>query len=304
MILCPKQLPHDSVILLFGHGLVGQAVTDNLRKEQKRVAHHITYNWQDNVQRASTRERLFRLIGPEDRVQIIWSAGRAGFGSTAVEMAAETALLGEVLAFAAQLAERAAAVSFDFVSSAGGLYEGMTGVTSHTVPQPRRPYGLEKIAQETQLAQASADAGFVHRVYRLSSIYGFSAKARLGLVPALIMNALNSTVTPITGNVNTLRDYVFAPDIGAFVVSQLGTTQTMSRPYLLASGKSISVADIISFVGVRLQEPLLLDYQQIATNNAHMSFDPDSLPQGWHPIALEDGVDRTIALVRQHFNQK
>jgi len=300
-------LPAPSIehpdVMLFGHGLVGQAVSDALQQQQARALKRIAYNWQDSFQRSETQTRLAAQAKAGQDIQIVWTAGRAGFGSTSDEMARETDLLVEILAFASDLAATDRHLAFHFTSSAGGLFEGLTEVTHDTVPQPQRPYGKEKIRQEQMVTQAGQEAGFDTRIYRLSSVYGYAPKARLGLISALIVNALNDTPTPITGDIDTLRDYVFAPDIGRFIVDQLAMRGPSCVPFLLASGTSASIATIIDLVQAGMSKPLLLDQQKVATNTAHMSFTPQSLPDGWTPSPLEDGIRQTIKLACHHLDE-
>lgn len=283
--------------MLFGHGLVGQAVSQSVIQLK---AETVPYNWQDSAQRANARAQLAARLQGGAPLRIIWTAGRAGFGSTPSEMASETTLLEEVLEFTGTLAQ-GRDTALLFTSSAGGLFEGMTHVTADTRPIPLRAYGQEKLRQEQALAAAADAAGFGHRIYRLSSIYGFAPKARLGLISVLILNALTDRTTEITGDVDTLRDYVFAADIGAFLAREaLMGALPGSKPLLLASGRSVSIADIIALIEQRMPEPLKIAYQSVATNNAHMSFTLDSLPASWTPTGLTQGIEQTIALLRAH----
>lgn len=304
MIFFPSHTPGEPAVILFGHGLVGRSVSDALNQGSDRPSHGMTYNWQDAAQRQDTLRRLKALVKDTAEICIVWSAGRAGFGSTQSEMAVETTLLQEGLEFVSSLVGPQNRVSFHFVSSAGGLFEGMTDVTSTTPAAPLRPYGHEKLIQETLVADIANANGFTFQTYRLSSIYGFAPKSRLGLISALIMNALNDTVTQITGDVDTLRDYVFVADVGAFIASQIKEFDALSQtPLLLASGQSASIADIVALVRSGMTEPLTLEYQARATNKAHMSFDPESLPKGWAPVPLAQGISQTIQLVRNGQNR-
>lgn len=285
--------------MLFGHGLVGQAVSAAIESQTSARGVYVAYNWEDNTQRSQTRRELFKNIDSSVPLRIVWTAGRAGFGSTTEEMAVETALIQEVLDWVGDFAEDHQDISFQFISSAGGLFEGEIDVTAATTPAPQRPYGLAKLQQEKAVADAANAGNFAHRTYRLSSVYGFAPKSRVGLISALVMNGLTGQTTQITGDVGTLRDYVFAQDIGDIILRQLNDLPNEPEaPLLLASGVSASIEQVISLIEPLLPQPMKIEYQAVPTNNADMSFAPNALPSDWSPTTLEDGIKDVVTQYR------
>lgn len=281
--------------MLFGHGLVGQAVSNSLAARTGARAVYVAYNWEDRTQRTQALRKLFERLDTSVPLRIVWTAGRAGFGSTTAEMAVETALLEELLSSTCAYAKHHHDIAIQFASSAGGLFEGRTDVGAQTEPAPHRPYGLAKLYQEEAVATAAKAGHFACRIYRLSSVYGCAPKSRVGLISALIMNGLTGQTTHITGDVGTLRDYVYAQDVGDYFLKQLyQVMDTPSSPVLLASGVSVSIAHIIALIESRLQQSIKIEYQRVPTNNADMSFAQDTLPADWTPTPLEKGIDRVI----------
>lgn len=281
--------------------MITQHLPDQLGRPE-----YLAYNWQDQAQRAQTLQALSPRLDPARPIALIWSAGRAGFGSTPTEMEVETNLLREVLDYIAAHARKNPDIALYFTSSAGGLFEGMSHVTTATVPAPLRAYGQAKLIQEQMVQDMSQMAGFRQHIYRLSSVYGYAPRCRLGLISTLIMNALTGKETKITGNKETLRDYVSAMDIGQYLATQAlkaprpDLNSAGTEPVLLASGQSVSIAQIIDLIKERVDRPVQISYQSQATNDANMSFSPEALPQDWTPKPLIDGIEHTITTLRQH----
>lgn len=277
--------------LLFGQGLVGAAVADALPGSRTARA----YDWGDASARSATRADLAQAVAGAGEVAIVWAAGRAGFGAAAEDMAAEDVAFTEILAFGQALQSEGAAVTLHLVSSAGGLFEGQTAVGPGAVPRPIRPYGAAKLAQE----EALAASGLGGAIYRLSSVYGYRPGGRLGLISTLILNALAGRSTPITGQMETRRDYVLASDAGRFIAARIAKGQAGEGPLLLASGASASIAQVTEAVQTALGAvPLGLELADAPTNAADMSFDPAALPADWQPTPLAEGIAETLAAIR------
>lgn len=150
--------------------------------------------------------------------------------------------------------------------------------------------------------QALAGAGMLDRryVYRPSSVYGTTRTKRVGLVTALVSNGLSGRTTRISGNPNTLRDYVLADDIGHYIARQIAhpanapTMQTL----LLARGRSASVFEVIERVRERVERPLLLQFDPHPSNTRDMSFLPSALPRDWQATSLVAGISRVATMAR------
>lgn len=287
-------------VLLFGLGLIGRAVDHALRLRYNAAGVELPYSWTDpearDRQRADLRARLTKS-GP---VALVWAGGQNGFGATEADMDQETALLSEVINFAVALG-RDRPVAFHLTSSAGGLFEGQTHCGPESRPRPMRPYGAGKLAQEALLRSAS---GLQRRlIYRPTSVYGMKTSRRIGLVTALVSNALYGRVTRITGSPYTLRDFLLADDIGEYMVQQIADPEPDpdTRTLLLAHGRSASVFEVIERIRRLVERPVLLQYDSRPTNAGDMSFLPSALPPDWYSTNLESGISRTLSQFRSGF---
>ena len=289
-------------VLLFGLGLIGGAVDRALRLRFEAEGRDFPYDWHDAGLRQAQRADIGAALPNAGRLSLVWTGGQSGFGSTDADMAQETAIVAELIAMAQTLRQAGRPVDFHMMSSAGGLFESQTHCSELSIPQPLRPYGAGKLMQERALAQA---AGLDRRhVYRPSSVYGVTRSKRVGLVTALISNAMQGKTTRIFGNPNTLRDYVLADDIGHYLARRIVDPEPApdhppgAMTFLLASGRSASVFEVIERIRERIERPLLLQFDPHPSNVRDMSFLPSALPADWQPTPLASGISRIVTFLR------
>ena len=286
-------------IAILGLGLIGQAILAATRRYRAFDEVSLPISWTDTALRRGQLAAALTAIGsrdqPQARIDIVWSAGRAGFGATQDELAAEEEPFLDILALADRLVGIAPKTrhGFHFMSSAGGLFEGCRLVDATTEPSPRRHYGIAKVRQEA-LVQAMRPeiASFI---YRPSSTYGLSdGTARLSLINVLIANALRKRVSHLFGDQTTLRDYIQAGDIGSFVAGRLVGHAPNPGTFLLASGQATALQAIVHLVEAALGTRLLLRIDPRPSNAEHMSFRPAALAPGFVATDLAAGI-RQIA---------
>ncbi|RCW81070.1 NAD-dependent epimerase/dehydratase family protein [Paracoccus lutimaris] len=287
----------ELIVLLFGLGLIGGAVDRALRLRFQAEARDFPYDWQDASLQQAQRAAIRAALPAKTRVAMVWTGGQSGFGSSDADMGQETATIAELIAMAEDLRHERP-VDFHMMSSAGGLFESQTHCSEHSLPLPLRPYGTGKLMQEARLEQAaSLDR---RHVYRPSSVYGVTRSKRVGLVTALISNAMQGKTTRIFGNPNTLRDYVLSDDIGHYMARRIVDPDPAPRAatFLLASGRSASVFEVIERIRERIERPLLLQFDPHPSNVRDMSFLPSALPPDWQPTSLASGISRIITFLR------
>jgi UDP-glucose 4-epimerase len=292
----PGERPADQhVIAVFGVGLVGSALVAALGERGVRPAAHHPTSW------ANPDRLAEEVCGVEEALagagagclHVVWSAGRAGFGTAATEADAELAPFGTVLAMAARLAERCgeARVVFHMLSSAGGLFEGQRHVDRDSRPAPRRPYGELKLRQERLLAGAPDRLG--KRVYRLTSVYGPArGQRRRGLIPTLVLDGLRQRVSSIVGRPTTLRDFTWAPDVGRFLAAEVlgaGGGEGVIT-HTLAAGVPTSILEARRIVERVLRRPLYLSYSSAPENCEDITFSPKLRPPRWSASDLMTNV--------------
>ena len=122
-------------------------------------------------------------------------------------------------------------------------------------------------------------------------------RAKAWLRP-LVQNAIRYRTTRITARSDTIRDYVFADDVGSFIADQVaGPRLHAVRTYILASGKPTSMMELVAIVQGTLQRQLFFQYEARPTNARDISVRPSALPRTWQPTPLAIGVYRTAERV-------
>ena len=281
-------------ILVFGNGLIGSAINSALRSQHRWERHIVAWPWHERSGRQLAASLSIDLIRESHRIDLVWAAGTSGFGSTDADMALETDHLSEVAELAVILAKRSDQFIFHLFSSLGGLCEGQRLIDRKAAPSPRRAYGLGKMRQE-QLVDGLGDH-IVPRVYRPSSVYGVAHRGRRGLFASAAMAMLQQKPLTVYGSANTLRDYVFARDIGTYV-ARLMTEQTVeSDTVILASGKPTTVTEAIFAMETLFGRRLYCRYESSPHNSLDMTVRMSALPSALPHTALSVG----IASVLQH----
>lgn len=296
---------HDpGVALVFGSGLIGSTVEQALMQKKAALSRPLAWDWSD-LGAADTAAVAQAVLAQTDAsapcdIAVIWAAGTSGFGTDDAGMAREYQALEAVIALAHHLGEARpkALRSFHLVSSAGGLFEGQVACARDTAPDPLRPYGAGKIAQENLVA--ADEALGLRRIYRPSSVYGYARGGRWGLISVLILRALQAQPAHIMGAMTTLRDYIFAPDIGAFIADRVCAPGAAAvQTALLASGRPASIFEISKLIETRVGARLFLQIDPNPENARDNTFLKTALPADFRPTGLTEGIERTALFLRK-----
>lgn len=296
---------HPKLILLLGSGLIGSAIERELASHFSPQQYSVSINWLLGT--SKTLRKAYQELGRvtakvfDDTklvpgIHIIWAAGTAGFSSNKDKTTEELEYFFECLATTIDLAETilCGPINFHLVSSAGGIFEGQRLIKEDSLPSPERPYGHLKYAQEQQLLCYQEIINSY--IYRLSSVYGFiQPRQRRGLISTLVENSLAGRSTTISGSMNTLRDFVWLPDVARFIVKQIESEIPPDGPMFLGSGKSATIESIKRRVEFYLKRRIYCQYQLPATNSADISISSRVLPRDWVPTHIETNIFRVLS---------
>ena len=247
------------------------------------------------------------IIGPENhphktrkrkslscQIDFVWSAGKGGFGMDQRDTLPEMDSFSEVVKMAVAVLQEnpSCLVRFHMLSSAGGLFEGQRNVNTATLPVPKRPYAAMKLNQEQILGSCN---NMIQFIYRPTSVYGFAGlNRRLGLIPTLLWNGSRNKVSSIFGSPDTLRDYVWADDVGSFIANKILSKESESETLILASGKPSALFEIFRLIEKVLNKKLFCHYIKDGGNTEHNTFNTATYPAGWKPISIETGIRKTF----------
>jgi UDP-glucose 4-epimerase len=153
-------------------------------------------------------------------------------------LAEESAVLAR---FLADLADRfaddgalARSGTLFFASSAGGVYSASTAERPFDEFSPvgaLGPYGQEKLAQEESFAQLARSCAVDLLIGRLSNLYGPGQKLTKpqGLIAHVGRAALRREPISIYVPLDTIRDYLFAPDAARMIVAAVERREAARR---------------------------------------------------------------------------
>lgn len=305
---------HPVVIALFGAGLLGSSVVNEVTTSGRFVDERLDLAWNDVALQAAHLHVLEARIhaaldgsgsgthasdARSSSLKFFWSAGRAGFASTEGEAELELASFRALLGLVTRVAERfpSTRTSFYLLSSAGGLFQGQRFVDRSSKPSPRIPYGALKLRQEELLG--AIDASIAKRVFRLTSVYGhLNPNHRSGLISSLISNGIRRRVTPITGWLSTLRDFIFVEDVARFIAPLLmdANEEAPDSSLLLAHGKPCSILEIQGMVERALGYRIYVRYSLDPSNREDITFSNGVLPSGWQSSDIDSNIERICKL--------
>jgi UDP-glucose 4-epimerase len=238
-------------LVIGGGGLLGRSVAASTSGHPPAAP----IRWADPVAaREDLATAVAGLAGMDEPLHIAWCAGSGIVGSDAELMKQETALL-EV--FLDELARRQIPVeALFFASSAGAVYAGTRQpvLNEESATAVTSPYGEWKLLQEELVAQWGASRATPTVIGRISNLYGPGQNFRKpqGLLSRLVRASLLRQPLTIYVDLDTRRDYIYAPDAGRVVAHALETAAVARPPVpirIIASGRSVTVGELVSELG-------------------------------------------------------
>ncbi len=202
-----------------------------------------------------SRAEEFRRAAGDRPWSVAWCAGAGVTGTSAQALDLELVALRETLT-ALAAAPRPDKGAFFFASSAGGVYAGVgTPPYDESSPvRPLAPYGQAKLDAEALVTDWSHRTGTPSLIGRISNLYGPGqnlAKAQ-GLISQICRSHLTGQPLSIYVSLDTLRDYLFAPDCAGLIVAglaRLRQEQSARGPSvvtkILASQRAITIGAVL-----------------------------------------------------------
>lgn len=291
----PRSVDGGTVVLL-GSGVIASAVAGSLKQHGHTRIRPITIPWESNKRSKALGDALSELPSvPRGRNALIWAAGQAGFSADEQSCNEELLAFKDTVDAVEQIVARprGTPISLHLVSSAGGLFEGLTRVSVDSPVTPRRPYGYLKRRQEEMALQMSDRIPV--SIYRVSSVYSCPRPGqRVGLVGELLRNGLDRRPSAIFGAMDTLRDYVGSSEVGRHIAGGvLDPHGSAAGVKMVVSGRPTPIAAVIEIVQRLLRRRLLVSFED-AWNARDITFDPAIRARGFRAEDLRVGVSRSL----------
>jgi UDP-glucose 4-epimerase len=253
-------VPQGPTWVLGARGLLGSHVVASLRRRSASVLTSLV-PWGD---RAGTRAALsdgVRRLEAAARGgswQLAWCAGAGVVATTAEAMDEERRALGWLLDEITRRPRLAGRGSLFLASSAGGVYAGspeQPPFTEESTTGALVPYGHAKLDMEQQVTRFAEATGTACLVGRIANLYGPGQDLTKpqGLVSQLSRAHLTREPISIYVSLDTMRDYVYAADVGDLVAAGLAALRTVAAGQpaqvvtkVIASGASLTIGSLIS----------------------------------------------------------
>lgn len=211
--------------------------------------------WSDPTRaRAALEEGAAALLARSDHWQVLWCAGAGVTGTSQAQLDTELEMWRALLA---ALAPGADDGSVALASSAGGVYAGSSPspFDESSPTRPLAPYGQAKLTAEAMLTTWVQEHGGSAFVARIANLYGpgQDLTKQQGLVSQLCWAHLEGRPATIWVSLDTLRDYLYAPDCASLLLDaadrlvEPGTRGPEGRTVtkVLASQRPLTIGAVI-----------------------------------------------------------
>ena len=253
----------NKLIVVIGLGLIGNAILSRFKKLNCTIQDQQKVNWgNSNFFKVDFLNWISGKLNPIIKnLDIVWSAGKSGFGSSEQECLLENAHLNNFLESLEELVSKASIeLKIHLLSSAGALFEGQLGVNNFSQPNPKRPYGFAKLAQEQLLASKFPNS---HIIYRPSSVYGpIQLGSRFGLISRMVSCVHQNSKITVFGGMSTLRDFIWVDDVAKPIVENVLLKPYNKTPIVfLVTAKPTSIWEITRLISKVTGKKVLYSFQ-------------------------------------------
>ena len=203
-------------------------------------------------------DRFLTESSPQEKWTIYWVAGAGVIGSSPEAFAVEQRVFSAfVEALAAQIDEEPAhsARGAFFLASSASVYAGNEGApyTESSEPKATSEYSRAKLSNELAVSRF-LEGRIPHVIGRITTLYGTGQNLHKGqgLVSKLCMQAVTQQPIQVYVPLDTLRDYLFAPDAAqlaiAFTDVAAASGSTSTRVRNLSCGMALTIGALTALV--------------------------------------------------------
>jgi NAD dependent epimerase/dehydratase len=188
--------------------------------------------------------------------------------------------------------------------------------TAQTVPiderhplQGQSPYAATKIGADALGESYHRAFGMPVTILRPFNAFGPRQSAR-AIIPTIISQALVRPKIKL-GRLDPRRDLTYVKDTAAGFVAIAGCDKAVGRAVNIGRGEDISIGELVATIAGRLGRQITVETDQDrfrpAASEVERLLAGTALAQclwGWKPrYSLEEGLDETIAWVRDHLDR-
>ena len=174
--------------------------------------------------------------------------------------------------------------------------------------QGQSPYSASKIGADKLVESFYCAYNLPVVTVRPFNTFGPRQSAR-AVIPAIITQALAGKTIRL-GNLDTTRDFTFVSDTVAGFLAAAATVGVEGGVFNLGTGQEIRIGDVVEKIVGKVGHPVevVVESERLRPEKSEVLrlVSDNRLARenlGWSPqISLDDGLDRTIAWVRDHLD--
>lgn len=198
----------------------------------------------------------------------------------------------------AQAASEAGITRFVFASSSSIYGDAATFPTSeNTVPLPKSPYGVTKLAAEHLCGVYARSFGLPVVSLRYFTVFGPRQRPDMAM-HRLVEAAIEGTSFPIYGDGSQVRDFTYISDVVEANLLAAGAEVEPGRVYNVAGGGSHSLAEVIEAIEAIVGRPITLDPRGAQAGDVDRTgglTDAARGELGWTPrVSLVQGLTQQV----------
>lgn len=175
--------------------------------------------------------------------------------------------------------------------------------------QPQSPYAATKIGSDALGISYHRSFGLPVAVLRPFNTFGPRQSAR-AIIPTIISQALTRPVVKL-GSLDPRRDLTYVKDTAGGFVSIADCEAAIGRAVNIGRGEDLTIGELVEKIGQRLGRPLTVETEsqrvRPAASEVGRLLAGTAVARelwGWKPsYTLEEGLDETIAYVRDHLGR-
>lgn len=171
----------------------------------------------------------------------------------------------------------------------------------NTIPRPRSPYGVTKLAAENLCRLYSANYGIETVSLRFFTVYGPRQRPDMAFT-RFLRAAVQGKPVNVYGSGEQIRDFTFVSDIVDALVRAASADVAPGTVMNISGGGSHSVNAVLSMMERIIGAPIEITRSETALGDVSRTTADISAARAllsWHPqVALEDGLRAQLEWVR------
>lgn len=199
-------------------------------------------------------------------------------------------------------AVRDAGVKRVVLASSGAVYgeKDKQPISEKTIPNPRSPYAVSKIASEHYVSTIGALCGIETVALRIFNAYGpgqFVPASHAPVIPQFLKQALGGGSLVVFGDGNQTRDFVYIDDVVDALFAAATASDVDRRIINVGSGQEVNINQLVEKVARATGREVSSLYSQADNGGVSRLVADVSLARRKLDYSPEVGLDRGLELM-------